>query len=621
MISIYNKAILKELNPALLEKLEELETEGLKKARVLPSKSGEKTLAYEENGKTYFLHSRYQPSYEAEKAADSYADITNEDSVVFYGVGLGYHIKEMLKRVPEIKYYLIEPNLEVLYVFLEHNELKDMELGNLEGITIDFGDLEQKIPHILIKYSQEIKLVLHYSCVKYFEEYFEQFRKLFLGSFRREKDRTIFFALEQLKTVTNEFDNMMTVIESANILNCDLEDIKGKTAIIVAAGPSLDDEIENIREIKKRGMAYILAVGSGVNSLLSQGIHADAVFSYDPSVENQKVLKKIKEENIKDIPLIFGAGIGSESLKDYPGPKICMLNSHNYIIKHYLKSKTKDMPIVGVGATITVSGLDAALKMGFKQVILVGQNLGITEDKSYSSGIEYAPTEIVKESQYTELEKDVHGNTMKTSTAYLMMREGIEEVIEISAKDAKVWNATRKGLAIKGAEFKALAELMKEMEPNSVTGRWLETTAEDYDLEYLAKQKEEMFCYKEEVDKQVQQLDSILEDLKKNSELNLYKKLKPLYTKLNLNLKRLEKNKFSVLFVLPSMIQEYHNLIRRIEYFNSISDKEEQSRSIYKEFKEFRELYKERLKVMEKYFETLNNQLEDYLKEKKEIVS
>lgn len=621
MISVYNKAIVKELNPSLLEKLEALEKEGLRKVKVLPSQSGENTLTYTEKERTFFLHSRYQPSYEAEKAMDVYSDICNQDSVVFYGVGLGYHIKEMLKRCPEIKYYLVEPNPEVLYAFLENNELKDMELGGLEGISVDYDDLELVIPNILVKYAGELKLIIHTATINCSKEAFEQFRKSFLMAMRKEKDKVMFFVREQLRLVTNEFENIVDVLNSPNILNCHLEDIKGKTVLIVAAGPSLDYEIENIREIKEKGMAYIFAVGSAVNSLLSKGIYADAVFSYDPSIANQRVLKKIKDEDIKGIPLIYGAGIGAESLKDYPGKKICMLNAHNYIINYYLKYKSKTIPAIESGGTITVSGLDTALKMGFGNVILVGQNLGVTESKAYSSGIDYVSPEITLEKQYTEKERDVHGDIIRTSTVYLMMREGIEEVIKLSSEQAKVWNSTKKGLAITGAEYKPLEDLMRQMEPNSVTNRWLEPLDEKYDIEFLAKKKGEMLCHKEEVEKQIIQLDNILIDIHKNQELKLYKKLRPLYTKLNLNLKRLEANKFSSLFVLPSMVREYHNLIRKIEYYNSISNEEEQAQVIYQEFKGFKELYKERMEMMKEYFEIFNMHLDDYLNKEKESIS
>ena len=40
MLSIYNKALVKELNAPLLEQLEELEKEGLRRTRVEEAKNG-----------------------------------------------------------------------------------------------------------------------------------------------------------------------------------------------------------------------------------------------------------------------------------------------------------------------------------------------------------------------------------------------------------------------------------------------------------------------------------------------------------------------------------------------------------------------------------------------------
>lgn len=614
MISVYNKAILKELNPFLLGELEKIENSQEQNIKVLEAKNGEKTIVYQENNKEYYLHSRYNPSYEAKMMLDSCVDLTEECNLVIYGTGLGYHIIEAIKRFPNAKIFLFEPNLELLYCFLSHVELKDLGLKNLDGISNDLAEIDTKIPEMNAKYLGEIKLIWLKSYAEFLKRDFQEFQKSFIRSFKNTWLRTIFFVSHQKRTVTNQMENIKYILESKQLLSGDMISWEGKTALIVAAGPSLDEEIENIRKIKEQGMAYIFAVGSAVNSLLNYGIHADAVFSYDPSVKNQVVLQKIKDENIMDIPLLFGGGIGSETLQDYPGKIFHVKNGSHEILNHYLV-QMKETPYVRTGTTISVMALDAVFNMGFSDIILVGQNLGIVEEKAYSSGIFYVNPNVIESEQYSEKEINVHGKDMKTSPTYLTMRQGIETIIKVNKEKSKVWNSTRNGLCIQGAEYKPLIELMDKMQSNSVDCKWQENREEIlYDTKYIQEKREEMEAYKKDSEKQFERMESILEDIKKQKEIKLYCKLPKLYTKLNINLTRLEENKYSSIFVLSAIIHEYHDLILGINRFNLIEDKEVQAETIYQAFKKFTEKYKNvKEEICDKYYH-MDKELEQYCK-------
>lgn len=612
MISNYNKAIIKELNPKLLEKLEKLEKNEPKEVQVIPAKNGELTLMVQANGQWNYLHSRYHPSYEAEQLLDSCSDITEESNVVIYGVGLGYHIKEVVRRFPEMKVYLVEPNIELLYTFLENFEIKDNILKNLEGISSDLKELDTKIPEFDLKYPKLLRLLWLKGYARYCPKGFEEFKNIYVRAFRNEVQRVGFYEDSQARLVINEMHNLKEILGGKQLFGGENSYWKGKTAIIVAAGPSLDEEIENLREIKEKGMAYLFAVGSAVNTMLSKGIHPDGLFSYDPSEKNQIVVRKIKEENIADVPILFGGIIGHETLLDYPGEKIYIKNGENFIQNFLLKPKT-EIPMIQLGSTVSVMAIDAALHMGFENIILVGQNLGVTGERSYSSGIDYLSNRIFISEQYSENEKNVHGQTIRTSPVYLMMRKDIESVIKNKKSDAKVWNSTRNGLQINGAEYRPLSELMQTMKEKSVEPLWYEKVErKEYDLKQLQKKIEELEYSKQDCEKQFERLKGIVVDIKKNAELELFAGLSKLYTKLQLNLKRLEENKYSSLLILTAMIQEYHSLILRIDHLNSIQDKKLQALSIYEEFQNFAGFYQATLKVMESPFEEMIAFLKSY---------
>jgi len=84
------------------------------------------------------------------------------------------------------------------------------------------------------------------------------------------------------------------VLSTPNILIEKKEQVRGKTAIIVAARTSLNEDIEDIRHIKGNGLAYIFSVGSSINTLIYHNIYPDASTTYNPGGFNQEVLEKIK---------------------------------------------------------------------------------------------------------------------------------------------------------------------------------------------------------------------------------------------------------------------------------------------------------------------------------------
>src|SRR5690606_9070724 len=119
----------------------------------------------------------------------------------------------------------------------------------------------------------------------------------------------------QKRWTINSIKNFPIVLKTPNVLqDFDKNVFKDKPAIIVAAGPSLNEEFANLKYIKDNGLAYIFSVGSDINALIEHGIYPDAACTYDPKERNQHVIKIIKDRNIKEIPLILGSSVGYETL-------------------------------------------------------------------------------------------------------------------------------------------------------------------------------------------------------------------------------------------------------------------------------------------------------------------
>ena len=189
-------------------------------------------------------------------------------------------------------------------------------------------------------------------------------------------------AAYQRKWLLNSIRNFKHLLATPNILRMENR-FKGIPALIVAAGPSLLDEIENLRIIKEKGLAYIFSAGSG---LVPYSITVFTLTrpSYDPN-KFDGVYKQVFEQKITEIPLIFGSTVGL-SVEKYPGPKAHMINSQDTVAPYYLRLKDGRTPTFYDSSTISVVLVQLLKHLGFDPVILVGQNLAFRGEYRYASG-------------------------------------------------------------------------------------------------------------------------------------------------------------------------------------------------------------------------------------------
>nr|WP_281350068.1 6-hydroxymethylpterin diphosphokinase MptE-like protein [Alkalibaculum sporogenes] len=333
----------------------------------------------------------------------------------------------------------------------------------------------------------------------YKNEFKDQYNNFF-DKFKKEINRkkgTIHtnYALQK-RWILNSILNFSEVLDSPNLLMLTENPFEGKTAVLVSAGPSLDEEIDNLKLIKKNGLAYIFSVGSSINTLLDYNIIPDAICTYDPKEKNRRVFYKLHESGITDIPMIFGSSIGYEVLQDYKGPKYSMITSQDTLSRLLLNSNS-NLRFVNDAPSIAVITLEMLYKLGFSDVILVGQNLALREDKEYANGIHYHDNKNVKKSnedysKYIKV-KDVYGGEVYTNDMYNKMRHQLETYIGLYS-DMKIINGTKGGAYIKGTSFIPLENIIKEnLKKKIVLGKeFIELKSDSYNMEYLAIKLEQL---------------------------------------------------------------------------------------------------------------------------------
>ena len=412
-----NILYLKKNYPAMLVEIKELDLrDNAIQASLETTKNNKKTVNIKIDDKKVYLHSRYDPIRESETVIDKLVEkeqIDENTHVVFFGVGLGYHIDAFAERFPDTEFSLYEPSPQLFSLLLDEKNLKSssmkkMVLLHCAGLKVDMVDF---FKGLFIRVSE--KNVVFISLPIY-EQLFEQQYLEFLEQFKKfVREKRMNFHTEyrfQKDWTNNSVKNLKTLLNTPNILMEHGNRFQKKPVIIISAGPSLDFEIENLRRIKKEGLALLFCVGSAINTLLSYNIYPDAICGFDATNETL-VYQKLIDSDITDIPLIFGSRIGSVVLQQYQGPQYHFLLNVDVINLFFLKDREdKEMKILIEAPSIAIIILELIHFMGSSPIILVGQNLSYLDNKNYAKGIEYYATIDPETKQGLETAIDVNGN-------------------------------------------------------------------------------------------------------------------------------------------------------------------------------------------------------------------
>ncbi|MBZ9624573.1 DUF115 domain-containing protein [Clostridium sp. FP2] len=400
-----------------------------RKIEIVNTRESNATLLVEKN----FLHSKYYPIKEGQKFIELNEKFyKNKEVVMVYGLGLGYHIKELLKKCNEkCRVYIFDADKEIL-------DIAD-GLGNLEDIRKDkkveiFDNYSQKFLQDFVRISELVDDILIYKpSVKLLSDKYMPLKntledynvaKLAVEAFSEVMSENCEHNL-RLKTPTiKEFFNRIKV--------------KGEKVIVVSAGPSLDYNINTLKKLN--GKVKVFSVGRALGTLMENGIKPDMITIID---SQELVYNQLKGYENLDIPLCFLSTASRWAVEKYNGPKYMFYNEKN-----------EDDIIINTGKTVAVATLDIAIKGGAKEIIFVGQDLGFLDNKSHAGIFNNVPEDGVYKKVLS-----VNGNMIKTNDGYMYFKRQIEKEIEENP-NVRFINCS-KGAKIKGTGEMELTQVME----------------------------------------------------------------------------------------------------------------------------------------------------------------
>ncbi|MFT9819927.1 motility associated factor glycosyltransferase family protein [Lysinibacillus sp. NPDC056185] len=560
MIFPDNMHLLQQKNRNLYKKLGEINGKVEEAILIEVAKNGNETLIIKEERNHYYVHSKYNPLKEAESFIQKYSELNKYEHILFIGTGLGYHIKLILDANPTIKFSVFEPNAAVLSVFLERFELKKYKKRIVEIFT-SIDEIYNK--QVFFKYYSEYAIDISLPITKQlYNDQIREFHKELGQVMENKKEYMRVNSQLQQRWSINSIINFPKLLQTPNLLiDLDKEKLKNKPVIIVAAGPSLAQDLKYIQQIKEEGRAYIFAVGSAINALIAKDIYPDAFFSVDPNYENQFVAEKLKEKNL-DIPLVFGSTIGFEVLNGYPGKMISfMLNQDKF--SEYLLEYDEGI-VVYDAVTVANMTLQALMKLEMQPIIFAGQNLAYLNNKKYSEGIDYKfnPREIseqqIENQKYTI---SVTGEKLATWDEYLKMKENLEYYIARN-NHIEFINTTKNGAHIEGTRFMTIESVINNVltQTDIIPKNW-SAGESSYNLDFA---KENFNKLERSFDELLKLSNKCLEYLDTINHMNktaLYKKLEVYLTAFDKLFELIQENDFFKVIIQPMTRVQHEQFI------------------------------------------------------------
>lgn len=373
-----------------------------------------------------YYHSVVDPMWEARKLAE-YIYEPQKQSYTILGCGLGYLIYQL---------YIVSEGSVVINVFEKDERIVEYarNYGVLEWIpkdrlnvvvSTDILDFLQSagqenmgvyiFPPELKSESENIRSIL--------EEVYVEF------STNKKFERII---------ATNFWRNIKS--DSKWVSEFDVSCLK-KEMIVVAAGPSLDENMDFLKENK--GKKTIIAVGTVFKKLLKADIIPDIVVVVDPQARTYEQIRGIEEQRV---PMLLAIAAYWKFAATYKGEKYLVPVAQTKESISYIQEHKQEL--WNCEGTVTSLGIETAIRFGAKKVYLLGVDL------AYPNGISHATGTLDRTQKTLEHLIPVEGvgnQIVYTSRLFMMYRDGIEEKIAQTPHIA-YYNMSRYGIKIAGAK-------------------------------------------------------------------------------------------------------------------------------------------------------------------------
>lgn len=349
--------------------------------RVLDSPRGSTLLARTPNGREVRLHSDRDPLREAHHLLDGVCAEGEPDLLVVIGLGLGYFLDALEQRSARTSVLALEPLPRTLPFLLDRRDWRAwIESGRLTILTGPDYPGSTDAWKLMKGGAPSPPIIVHPVIGREFPGETAAARRtadqIVFGAQANEKARVNFAGPYLLNTLRN----LATIAAESDVSA--LDDLcPGAPAIVVAAGPSLDRMIEELRA--SDGRAVIIAVDTALRPLLTAGVRPHVVVAVDPSEINGTHLQNLP--NPDGIWLVAEGSMQPGVFTRFRGRTFTFRVSDHHPWPWFARHGIGRGTLKAWGSVLT-SAFDLSLRMGCNPIIFAGADLAYSEGRPYCRG-------------------------------------------------------------------------------------------------------------------------------------------------------------------------------------------------------------------------------------------
>ncbi|MBV4428326.1 motility associated factor glycosyltransferase family protein [Clostridium tyrobutyricum] len=428
------------------------------------------TFKYDNNEKKIYINSKYSVQNEVNKLFEN-IDFTKNNLFIVYGIGLGYHITELINRSSEnSRIFVIEKDMKILNTYLRCKSLTELAS---KKITLFFGN-EQQIISLLSYYLFKFPIMnISKNCTPVvLSSYYSIYGEWIANMNKRVYDliRHAFFGLgndvqDTIEGLKNNFKNIEELIKSPSIENIKNK-YSGKPAIIVGAGPSLDKNIDELKKVQDK--ALILATDAVISTLKNHNIVPDAIFTIERVITTYNSFYKNNHID-KNIVFVGPPVVRNEILeKLQSNKKLLCLKKGESINEWINNSILKENRLINMGTSCAHIALAFAKYVDADPVVFIGMDLAYTkEGKTHSNDVEIGSKANLEDKSLIYV-KDIYGDMIPTNYPLKNFLTFLETELARDFGNRKYIDATEGGAFKAGSEIMSLKEVISKYCSNDI---------------------------------------------------------------------------------------------------------------------------------------------------------
>lgn len=306
-----------------------------------------------------------------------YSESMNAEEYLAVGFALGYHIELLSFQAQYKKLTILENDLNQLAIALSYRDLT--YLLNNEKVFLAYCPKPEDYTKYFADVTEKTQVCFWLPSVKKIQ-----------NAMLREALEDYAIKLSSVRSMNDELQRNFkeNVLAEDKEVSAIKEIFYKKEVLFIAAGPSLDENIEILQKGNRSEM-ILLCAGKAALRLVNEGIVPDYIIVTDALARTRWQLEGIEDCGAS---LIYLSTTAQDVVKSYKGEKYIAFQkgypeAENYACEH-------GYALFETGGSVATFALDLLLSFQCKRIICLGLDLGFPGEKTHTGDIGKSVNEI-----------------------------------------------------------------------------------------------------------------------------------------------------------------------------------------------------------------------------------